>query len=549
MAIVDNFSVAANGDIRYTAFGGDPNYTVIALHRHLQDLADDAQAAGDDLLDITSNDPSQRSTDNIITLINSYNIDDATAQKLYDGSIIQNAGADIYDGIVNFGAAGIYISIHQNGGIATNFWTTGLNADATQGISHRFLIKTRTGGADIDGRRLLGTNREIGFTYGEFQINGTSRGNNVLALTHTTDLNNQTAPATIASWVSITNTEGFRAIDVDNNATPENYYSEWNRDIFTINQLTERGKWLQRRGTASTLYGLSGHLFRGITHEIDIDTHVGVFSAVEAVSWPGGTGQMLAINSTTAATKMWIQLLTGIPPVNNEAITGGTSSATVAMNVTIVTRTISPTFMGISTGSAIIGAYGLGIEAADLAATDKVTDLTGTVITPPNNVTFTVNGLIATEDRLLVTNNNLGAIDKSQFTLLTTLNGAGETAVVMTAAIPADTPSTGVIRITLDSGIERRVAYTSFTGSTFTIASTSFVADPATSTNTPPCYLGYIDKVAASTGENVTWVYAADRGLFIRARDGGGTPIKPFETTGTMTANGGSITIIRTPDV
>lgn len=59
MALVaTDWTVASNGNIRYigAAHGviGASYATVIELHRWLQDLADDASAAGDDLLDITS---------------------------------------------------------------------------------------------------------------------------------------------------------------------------------------------------------------------------------------------------------------------------------------------------------------------------------------------------------------------------------------------------------------------------------------------------------------------------------------------------------------
>jgi len=95
MAIGDDFSIDLNGDIRYT--GSGTNYTVIAFHRWLGDLSDDAQAAGNDIMDITKATPSERSTDNIITLNSPYNIDDDAASHLYDGSVIQAAGATIYD--------------------------------------------------------------------------------------------------------------------------------------------------------------------------------------------------------------------------------------------------------------------------------------------------------------------------------------------------------------------------------------------------------------------------------------------------------------------
>jgi hypothetical protein len=99
-------------------------------------------------------------------------------------------------------------------------------------------------------------------------------------------------------------------------------------------------KWLTRRGSTSTIYGLNGELFRGITHEITVDGPSGTFNAYEAVSWTGGTGQMLAINSTTSPTKMWIQLLTGVAPTDGQEITGGSSSATCDVNVTVTERAI-----------------------------------------------------------------------------------------------------------------------------------------------------------------------------------------------------------------
>ena len=624
--VATDYSIATNGDIRYT--GSGTNNTVIEFHRWLGDLMDDALAAGNDLLDITDATASERSTDNIITLKAPYNIDDTLAQHLFDGSIIQNNGDEIYDGLLVFAAADMRLEIVQNGALATNFWTTGLNADAANGISHRFMLKVRTGGADIDGRRLIGQTREFGSTYSEFKINGTARGNNVLALTYATDLNNQTTEATVAGWTTITNTEGYRSIDVDGNGTSENYYSEWNVDKPTrsINDFYERMKWLTRRGSASTIYGLNGELFRGITHEVAL-TGQGLtdWSAVEEVTWSGGAGQMLAVDDLNASTKMWIQLKTGVAPTDTQAITGTTSTATANCSGAPTERTLSFPFAGASTGSAIIGAYGFGIEATDLTASDKLTDLTNTLRVPPNNVTFTVSGLVADEDRVLVAplgyefaydneggvgtafslGENLswtnvtagtgylsflrddgttgrmqirhidgslpadnvtitggtsartadvnGAVaiseDPRQLILNTALTTAGVTSVVCTTDIPTDTPPAGTIRIQLDTGIFRDVAYTSYTSATFTIGSTDFT-DPNDAAAQNSIFIAYIDKdiTAGATSASFTGVYLADRSLFIRVRDGKSTPIKTFETTGTLGSAGGSATAIRTSD-
>src|SRR3989339_28582 len=269
--------------------GVNPSYaTVIEFHRWLQGLADDAVAtpASSDQLDVTNIDPSRRSTDNIITLINGYTIDQTSSEHLYDGSVIQGtSGSDIWDGIVNFGNKGVLIQLHQNGSVVSDDWwnyslggahegathatimsdadlatalsnrgliaddligftlynvtdgshgiitdndtgtitvgalvggTTndfvagdvckvglGVNRSVAAGISHRWMQKVRTTSTDVDLRKLLGINRRFGYTYGEFSINGTSRGNNVLALSDSADLNNTTSETTVSGWTDV----------------------------------------------------------------------------------------------------------------------------------------------------------------------------------------------------------------------------------------------------------------------------------------------------------------------------------------------------------
>lgn len=702
----------SNGNIRYIGDdhnGAAPSYaTVIEFHRWLQDFADDASSTGDDELDITDATPSDRSTDNIITLINSYNIDDNASEHLYDGSIIQDGGDTIYDGIVNFGNATVQVQIIQDGAVlADDWWNSGvggthdgannasvltdsgeswtvdewvgytiynttdgsqalitantattitgvlyggteddwdtsdayligqpLNSAAGSGISHRFMIKTRADGVDIDRRRLVGTARRYGNTYSEFRINGTARGNNVLALVDSTDLNNATAYATIDALADISNTEGLRLIDIDGNSVNEEYYSEWDIGANSINTFYEYMKHLTAQASTDTLNGLNGEVFRGITHSMAYDNETGgspttnnqwaygellaydaesggPFTVGEAIHGPGATpawvGRILAIDDdgatgtlvvdlesgtltdddtftgqTSAATadlndatpptaptttagviaffavdddgstgNLYGQVIKGVAPVNNTRIYDELNVAQfLDVNGSVTERTVSTPFCGVSTGSALIGAYGFAIEAADTSASDIFTDLSGATINPPNNVTFTVSGLVSGEDRVLVANDQASDIDYDQLSLNTTLNGAAETAVVVTTTIPSDTPATGTIRIENDEGLYRRVAYTSYTGSTFTIGATDFSGsgeqDSATAGN--DVFISYLDLLATAASEAFTVVYNADRTLFIRVRDGGASPIKTFETTGTLGSNGGSTTAIRTSD-
>ena len=252
MAIGTDFEIQLDKDIRYIGTAhegaGAGYYTVLELHQWLQGLADDASAVSDDFLDITRDTPSDKSFDTIINIVNAYNIDDTAAEHLYGGSIIQGGGDEIYDGIQVLADEGCFVEIVQDGAIITNdFWNSvpdgesvaGLNRDVGNGVSARFILKVRTAGADIDGRRLICQTREFGYTYSEFRLaGGTGRGNNAVPLTYASDLYNETAEGTVSGWTGISNTEGYANIDVNNDSTDEYYYSEWDRNkaSYSINQ-------------------------------------------------------------------------------------------------------------------------------------------------------------------------------------------------------------------------------------------------------------------------------------------------------------------------
>lgn len=718
MAMVDaDWSIdRATLAIRYigddhTLSGGSPSYaTVIQFHRWLQAFADDEAFTGDDELDIIDKNPSDRSTDNIITLRNGYNVTATEIEHLYDGTIIQGSGPteERWDGIVNFGPANAHIQVMQAGAIiADDFWNYGfeagshtgangaavltdstlalttnelvgytiknitdgsqalitantattitgvlyggtdndwdtgdvhhiaipLNADAGQGISHRFMIKVRENGVDIDRRRLIGTTRRFYNTYAEFKINGTSQGNNVLALSDTNDLNNNTAWATINAIADITNTEGLRLIDISGDGTDEEYYSEWTRGANSINTFFEYLKAESMDSTAATLNGRNGEQFRGITHQVAWDAEVGApaaatndnfvwgtyvnhgavtggpFTVGEAVhedtAIPAWKGRVLSVDTVDTSLIVDIEFgtvgaaegftgqssgataTTSAAPTGGEIQVGGGEFALYAIDDqgatgifygqqtkglspidncrlydpadhtdyyvvagTPIERPISTPFVGISTGSALIGSYGLGLVAGDTAAADTYFDLSNTAVTPPNNVTFTVSGFIS-GDYVLCTEDNAGDINFTQMVSDTTANSATQTSISV-VAIPSDTPtsagSKGGIRVERDDGLYSLHRYTSWDSGTndFTIPSADFSVNPAT---TPfNVFVSYLDLVTAATSENFSYVYNANRTHFVRVRDGGATPIKTAETTGIMTNTGGTASVNRIDD-
>jgi hypothetical protein len=565
--------------------GTSPSYvTGIELHRALADLADAPSDSGDDQIAIIDLVPSQRlGADTNITLLNGYTLTSATAEDpqehIYDTSITYNGGADIYDGIQVFGNA-TNIQVIQNGiRVVNDFWNQPkmLTAveDTASSTTHRFLIKTRTAGADIDGRRLIGTQRELGTVYTEFSIGGgTNRGNNVLALTANTDLNNTTDATTISGWDTIANaSEGYIGLDANADTTDEFYYSDWTIATFTINQFYERAKWIQTRVAGigvdtpardadQSLYGLPGDVFRGITHSVALSAGAGVWVEPESLSWgsgaTAGTGQLLAVdnNAGVSATIMYLQLLTGVPP-NANTITGNGGATGTAGTVT--SQLISLPFVGASTGSAIIGAYGLGILPADLAVNDSVTSLDGNPLSPPNNVVFSVTGLDITggqEDYVMVGPESAGALDLAFDTVVGPINGATVTSIVATTAIPTDTPATGSIRLQNDEGRYVKIPYTSYSGSTYTIPSYDFSGsgDNDSVANLNNFFPTWLDEAAVTATESVTVVYDADRNLVVRVRNGNtGTPavnpIVAFEAVAILGSAGGSQAASRVLDL
>ena len=205
MAFGDDFSINAAGDIRHTS--GTTVYTVQALHEWLQDLADDAQATGDDLLSILTANPSKldgprdATSPAKLNLLGAVNIDDTAAQFLNFGSIRQGSGQVLYTGVRSIGSplvSGTPIYIVQNNAKTTKFWPNG---------HIRVLVKGRTAGALIDNGDIRVYSRKYGQTYGDFAANLAAGGEQPAAistsLTDWTTLSEAQAAA-LASNITIT---------------------------------------------------------------------------------------------------------------------------------------------------------------------------------------------------------------------------------------------------------------------------------------------------------------------------------------------------------
>ncbi len=257
MAAIVNTDVSINaaGAIRWTGAAETNRHSILEFIQWLMDKQDDEQAAGDDLLDITVDTPFDRSTDQIVALNYPFNIDDAFAAHLYDGSVSQtddvnNVGNTLYSGLGVIGPveSGTEYMIVQDGKVLGAFWGTGINPEASPSlVFSRHLVKSRENGADIDGKRVTVMARELGDQYRRFPVQlGT--GNSVAAIGNGADIFNTTADATIAGWTTIVNTEGFQELNIDGTgAAGQEFYSQWDTGSQSVNETYERTKWITQR--------------------------------------------------------------------------------------------------------------------------------------------------------------------------------------------------------------------------------------------------------------------------------------------------------------
>lgn len=251
--VITDVSINAAGNIRWTGAATTNRHTILEFIQFLMDKQDDAQAAGNDLLDITVDTPFDRSTDQIVTLNSPFNIDDAFARHLYDGSVSQTDPVDgretLYSGLNIIGPveSGTEYMILQDGKVLEPFWGTGINPPGGASlVFSRHLVKSKEAGADIDGKRITVLARELGDQYRRFPATlGT--GNSVAAIGNGADIFNTQDDSTLRAIVDITNTEGFQDLDIDGIANTEEYYSQWVIGANTINDTYEYTKFVSQR--------------------------------------------------------------------------------------------------------------------------------------------------------------------------------------------------------------------------------------------------------------------------------------------------------------
>jgi hypothetical protein len=269
---------------------------------------------------------------------------------------------------------------------------------------------------------------------------------------------------------------------------------------------------------------------------------------------------MCALDDDGTTGNLYLQLLTGIAPVNNQKVYGATSLATCLVNGTAATRVINNQYIGVFTGTNYQTNWGIAIDPTDAIAGDLLRDLLGVQQEPPNNQTGLVTGI---ESDMYITvypwdGTTLDAAGDPEpnfnemVTTATVTGGASTTVVVGAGNIPDNTPTSGTLRLERDSDGEYDLlfysAWTNSTG-TFTLTAPTATA-PNTATIGNNLVRSLIDKPAGGTSVSYTAVVGTPEQVAITALRGGTTtPIKPAKATATFGTTGFNVNLQPQSDV
>lgn len=479
------FSIATNGDVR--AISGTQVYSTLDLHAWLQDLADNAAASSDDNLSILGSNPSE--------LAGKRNASRPMALTLLPNINIDDATAQRFNfGSVEQGSGAVlYTGVKTIGSIvaASPVYLVQNNAKLTKFWSDghiQILVKAKSGGALIDSGNLTAYSRKYGQTYSHFDGNLAAGSEQSFALGTALDTNVDTGtvtPSVAAGWFAT-------AIGGTGGATPKITlaFGDTNQDL--------------GNGNGSKLY-------KGT---ITLDGTLTLAQVYQALQWACSESSTITVN--------------GIPGWRYRLL-----NAAYAENVA------AP--FGSFAGGKWFTAQGwwlTGVQAADSKNYQLIAH-DGTTQSPPTSVQIQVSGLAAGDYVIAGRDNGSGGF--VQDTTLASGAVAGATSVTLTAA-PSDTPTgAGVIRIN-----GNRHTYTGRAGN---VVSGLAPAVPAGGyASGLGVFIPFIDGTSAGSSlTSGSFQFAANFTVRYRVRNGG-SPIVPFESTLSVTSNGGSGTAVRNPD-
>ena len=481
-----DFAISSGGAITQT--GGSTVYSVLDLHAWLQDLADNSAPSGDDNVSILGANPSQ--------LAGKRNALRPAALTLLNGVTIDETVAHRF----YFG------SIEQNSG--ADMWT-GINTigSGLTGRSHyavqngakynagtkwwsagpiRALFKVKASGSLINSGLMTIFSREWGYTYSHFDVDCSAGSEQVAALSVSADSN-------IGSTLIGNYTFGTHTVTSASPAT-----------VVTVTP-----------GTVSRTLGGVTKNYKGIISWTGTARLAEVWKALQAACSENATGTLNGVAG-------WQYRKLYAAYTENQAAPFGTYA-----------------------GGKWFVAQGWWIDTASLNSLDlqgyQLVSDDGTTVSPPVSIGISVGSIVSGDYVLVGKDDGSGGFNTT--TGITASGSAAATTVTLSGTPASDVPTgSGYIRINGNSH--------SYTGISGTTVSGLSPAVPAGGYSGASVWFPYIDKQTSGTGESSgSFVYGSDFTARVRVRNGGASPIQPFETTFSVTNAGGSVNAIRNADV
>ena len=551
-AFLAQFKVASTGAITYIS--GTDTFHVQWLDRALQKIAYDFAISGDDEVNLSFPNPSKAEALNtIITLYDhttefavNYTVTPEVVTYLFGGSVSQNNGDDIWGGLQILGSTDgtVPINVLQNNVVLTSHWGNGKNSTDSNTLA-RILIKIVDAGAEIDNSLV---HVKLNKWLYEYAIWGTTMGlgEKVASVTANNDPQNTTTAIATVRLYDVSNTDGYNLIDLDGNGTKP-YIGKWNWGTqATKKAVYEFVKATLAEDSTDTLYGVTGTLWTGRLYDVAISTGTVTWVQNEALTWAGGTGNLVAVDDLngTATTRLILHLNTGVAPLDTEVISGATATGTASGTASLMTT--SPNHTGVYTG-AWIGADGIGFDPAQVTSADSFKDLDGNAVTPPNNVpiTGTINAVDAGDDPHVILALKKVGVSAIEFETYSCTAGTSGDAFIDVDAILPDVPQTGWVGVLRTGQTTREYyEYSSWSGVRFTLTGT--ISGDITATDKAHHCFFYESPVGGGTAKGLSssLIYTTPIDVYGWARQGDPTAPDTFQIiAGTIGSGGFAFTV------
>ena len=284
-------------------------------------------------------------------------------------------------------------------------------------------------------------------------------------------------PATLATAPVVSYAVAGYENDISNGNGAKPYSIQLDCKSNSLSAVYEWTKYLTRRGNTTTTntLGITGEQYIGIDNRLTYNTLTpGTFAAGTRIyqQATGASGVVVTCDTTDKI----IVLRNSRGSFGMGVVTDGTNSTDSGTNVSAVTPVQTDPFGTFAGGKFFFaaGIYPINYLVAD-TQNYQLTANDGSVQIPPDLVTVSITGLLV-GDSTGVYRTSSGTINKSAYAIGGSLVAAA-TSVVSATALNADEPQAGFVRVVKQDGggisEEHRYRYASWTGSTFTLATTA----------------------------------------------------------------------------